>query len=504
MNRERWVTVVIAILLISMLSVTFNIRSVKAIETITIKADGSIDPPTAPVSTVDNVTYTLTSNITYPTYDGIVVERSNIVIEGASYTLQGKGVEYSIGILLSGISNVTIKNMGIKAFYWGIYLKQSSYNSISGNTLRQNEFAISVLHYSAYNTISENSVTESLVGIMLYNHSDYNQISENNMINTVMSGTWGAYISGSSDNNIVIANNVTRNFYRGIFLRNSTNNTLIANNITGSLAGIDFWMSSGNTIYHNNFIDNEKQVHDKSWDNSTYSPSKNTWDYGYPAGGNYWSDCELFDNFTGPNQDQSGSDNIVDVPYIIDTNNKDRYPLINPYHCSSSEFTSDIAVTNGTISKTIVGEGFTLCINASVTNQGQVNTECNITFYANATVLQTQNFTLQSGDYLICTCVWNTSGFARGNYTLWVYAWSSFGELDTADNTLICGIVTVSIQGDINADGTVDILDIFAVARAFGSKIGDQNWDPKADLNNDNRVDILDIFAVAKEFGRTI
>jgi hypothetical protein len=58
--------------------------------------------------------------------------------------------------------------------------------------------------------------------------------------------------------------------------------------------------------------------------------------------------------------------------------------------------------------------------------------------------------------------------------------------------------------GDINFDGTVNILDIFIVANAFGSKPGDENWNATADLNKDGTVNILDIFAVAWDFGKTV
>jgi hypothetical protein len=56
---------------------------------------------------------------------------------------------------------------------------------------------------------------------------------------------------------------------------------------------------------------------------------------------------------------------------------------------------------------------------------------------------------------------------------------------------------------DVNEDGTVNILDIFLVAKAFNSKPGDENWKAVADLNNDNIINILDVFAIAKEFGKT-
>src|SRR4030066_683466 len=96
--------------LVSISSVTLKVQSVEASGTFYIRADGSIDPPTAPISTFDNVTYTLTGNITSDA-DGIVVERDNIVVDGAGYTVQGTGASGSKGIDLTGRSNVTIKSM---------------------------------------------------------------------------------------------------------------------------------------------------------------------------------------------------------------------------------------------------------------------------------------------------------------------------------------------------------------------------------------------------------
>jgi hypothetical protein len=75
-----------------------------------IRADGSIDPLDAPISTFDNVTYVLTGNITTDA-DGIVVERDNIVVDGAGYTVEGIGADSSHGIFLGEKSNVTIQNI---------------------------------------------------------------------------------------------------------------------------------------------------------------------------------------------------------------------------------------------------------------------------------------------------------------------------------------------------------------------------------------------------------
>jgi len=107
-------------------------------------------------------------------------------------------------------------------------------------------------------------------------------------------------------------------------------NNIISNNSLGIYVGgiaVDSYLVGGsenNKIYHNNFIHNDQQVF-------IIPNYTNVWDDGYPSGGNYWSDYTGDDEYSGPNQDQPGSDGIGDTPYIIDDNNVDRYPLMEPW-----------------------------------------------------------------------------------------------------------------------------------------------------------------------------
>jgi parallel beta-helix repeat protein len=97
-----------------------------------------------------------------------------------------------------------------------------------------------------------------------------------------------------------ISNNTISNNHYGIYMRAA---------------------ADGNKIYHNNIMDNTIQACDDGY--------RNSWDDGYPSGGNYWSDYVGVDDLNGPDQDQAGSDGIGDTPYVIDEKIKDNYPFMN-------------------------------------------------------------------------------------------------------------------------------------------------------------------------------
>jgi len=231
--------------------------------------------------------------------------RNNTIIDGG-----GIGDVVYISAEKVNISRFTIQNSGNSGYPdcdSGIKIK-SEYNNISSNLIKNNCRGIWI--HANNNTIADNYVTLSTnQGIEIY-------LSRNNTIvgNNVSSNTKAGIQSDGSSNNIITSNIVTSNNWHGIFIDDHSNsNTIIGNNISSHDTGIyihDF--SDSNIIYHNNLINNIQNA---------YDDEANTWDNGYPSGGNYW------DDYTGEDADGDG---IGDTPYDIPGgSNQDLHPLMH-------------------------------------------------------------------------------------------------------------------------------------------------------------------------------
>ena len=164
----------------------------------------------------------------------------------------------------------------------------------------------------------------------------------------------------------------------------------------------------------------------------------------------------------------------------------------------------DVAVVNVEPYKIIMGQNSTTKIDVTVSSLGGAAGSFNVTLYANATVIQTQTRSLLSGTSANVTFNWNATDIQLGNYTLRAEASRVDNETILTNNELTDGMITISIPGDINADGKVNILDISLTAKAYNSRLGDEIWDSNADVNEDGTINILDISAIAKEYGKSV
>jgi len=58
------------------------------------------------------------------------------------------------------------------------------------------------------------------------------------------------------------------------------------------------------------------------------------------------------------------------------------------------------------------------------------------------------------------------------------------------------------MANDLNSDGTVNIVDIAIVASAFGTREGDEYYNPIADLDGNKQINIVDVSIVAVDYGK--
>jgi hypothetical protein len=203
----------------------------------------------------------------------------------------------------------------------------------------------------------------------------------------------------------------------------------------------------------------------------------------------------------------------VTVEVDSDSNGAFEYNFTSDSELSRIEYVAatiqhDLGITGMTSTKSGVGEGYSCPINITAMNYGVYTETLNVTIYANATLVALQTVDLASGNSTGIAFVWNTTGFAKGNYTLTAHVVPVTGETYTADNTFVDGWVFISIPGDINGDKTVDLKDVFAVGKAFGTTRQGPNpsgrvYVPNCDINGDGKIDLKDYFTTCKNYGKS-
>jgi hypothetical protein len=163
----------------------------------------------------------------------------------------------------------------------------------------------------------------------------------------------------------------------------------------------------------------------------------------------------------------------------------------------------DVAVVDIISLKTVIGQEYSAYVNVTVRNQGDYTETFNLTLYVTTTIIDIfSNITLRSGNSTIVAFTWNTTGFAKGNYTIWAYAWPVLNETDTANNELVYGIVAVTIPGDVDADFDVDLYDAVKLLVRYGAKKGSLSYDPNCDIDGDGHIDLYDAVRLLTHYGQ--
>lgn len=322
-------------LTLSIFVIQFEARKVAADNVIFIRADGQIDPQTAPIERNGDL-YTLINNI-LSSRSGIIIERSNMTLNGANHIIQGANLSDSGGIYIYNSFNVTIKNVTLKGFDYGIMFSNSSNNHIIENSIEANNYGICL------------------------NNSSYNH------------------------------------------------------------------------FFHNNFLYNSCYIFLQN--------SINSWDNGYPSGGNYWSSYLSVDEFGGHYQNETNSDGICDEPKEIDANNLDHYPLLKIWRGSirnlvtgESYSTIQQAIDNAENTERILALAKIYQENVKITKNIELLGEC-------------PNSTIIDGNWNGITLSINASKVKIKGFSIINGSPTNLAIFNSSDNVLMENYITRSVYG---------------------------------------------------------
>jgi len=167
----------------------------------------------------------------------------------------------------------------------------------------------------------------------------------------------------------------------------------------------------------------------------------------------------------------------------------------------ASALKHDVAILDVWVNTPHEYPGRIVNITVIVKNNGEADESFNITTYRDSVAIGSfavNNLSL--GDSRTVVCPWNTSGLAPYyNWTISAQA-PLANDIKPGDNTLVDGLVYVKMYGDVDANGHIDLFDLAAAALAFGSRPGEERWNPQADLIQDGIVNVFDLTVVMIHF----
>lgn len=228
----------------------------------------------------------------------------------------------AFGINIWNSTNTNLENNEIYSHRgWAVELHASSGNKVTNNCISNVSALDGIrLMFSSGNSLTGNNITAcEHSGILLWHDCDNNTATRNNIH---LSGSLGV-IHGHgveillSHNNTFADNVISNGDNQGLVAIESSDTNIVGNLVVSNRKGIVLRESIRSHVHHNNIINNSEQ---QGYDDTAES----FWDNG--CEGNYWSDYDGVD---------SDEDGVGDTPYIIDGNNIDHCPLMNPYWISA-------------------------------------------------------------------------------------------------------------------------------------------------------------------------
>jgi hypothetical protein len=202
-----------------------------------------------------------------------------------------------------------------------------------------------------------------------------------------------------------------------------------------------------------------------------------------------------------------GDENAIPLDRTLQNGLFDNKPAAPPPPPPPPAEGHDVAVVNVEPASPIIYDDWAVNISVIAMNNGSFTESFTVTAYYNdSNTIGAQDVTsLLPGENVTLVFTWNTSETTQTlytNYSIKAQASIVTNETETTNNLFVDGPVKVVIRGDSNGDQVVNILDIMAIANAFGSTPESPRWSILGDLNGDGRVTVNDLILMARSFGQ--
>jgi hypothetical protein len=161
----------------------------------------------------------------------------------------------------------------------------------------------------------------------------------------------------------------------------------------------------------------------------------------------------------------------------------------------------DIAIANLIPAKRVIGQGYPANISVTAVNPGDYPETFTVSLYANDTLIDQQTTALAADATTTLTFTWTTIDWTKGNYSMWTYAAPVTGETHTDDNTFLDGWIVVTLPGDVDGDGDIDIFDLVKIAQVYGTVQGHMLYTARCDINDDSVINVFDLVLAAANYG---
>jgi parallel beta-helix repeat protein len=192
----------------------------------------------------------------------IKITANNVSFDGAGHTVDGIDASGSKGVYVnnpySQLTNVTIKNLTVTDWGYGINYENTRNGSAVGNNASSNYYGIQLSSSSNTNLINNTADSNSYFGIELSG-------SNNNLTGNNVKSYWG--ILAYPENNLIY-NNRFNSSYNYFYSSNTLNTSKQPgeNIIGGSYLGGNFWANPDGKGFSETCEDaNSDGICDKSW-----------------------------------------------------------------------------------------------------------------------------------------------------------------------------------------------------------------------------------------------